>query len=325
MIYLISIIVPLMSLGVLFTDNTFLTLSPLFYVFVLIPIFDTLPINIKRSNLSARLLNLFLYTVCLFYLLVFATLIYLAPSMELFEVILKGVSTGLSGGVIAINCGHELGHRSKKWEQWYAKLLLFTTFYTHFFIEHNKGHHKWVATPKDPATSRFNESLYAFFPRTIIYSWISAFNIEKRKSGIVKNEVLFYVFAQLGFSIFLYFIHGNCLAAYLIHSLVAILLLEAVNYIEHYGIMRKEKNGRFEKVTPIHSWNSDHLFSRIHLFELSRHSHHHAQANVPFYDLESMENSPQMPYGYAGMILMAFIPPLWFKVMNKRITDEQKA
>lgn len=325
MVYLFSLVVPLMSLGVMFTDNVFIILSPLLYIFVVIPFLDTLPVKMKKTTINDDLLDMFLFAVCFLYLAVLAVFLILAPTMDTSLLMLRAISSGLSGGVIAINCAHELGHRNSAWSHRLAKLLLFTTSYTHFFIEHNKGHHKWVATEHDPATSRFGESLYAFFPRTIIQSAISAFNIEKKKHGILKNEVLYYFILLFLFYCILFSISFKCAVGFLIHSLVSIILLESVNYIEHYGIMRKKKNGRYEKVTPIHSWNSDHLFSRIHLFELSRHSHHHAQANVPFYKLESIEDSPQMPYGYAGMILLAFVPPLWFKVMNKRVTQAQKA
>lgn len=325
MVYLISFILPLLCLFAVKTDQVFWMIFPVLYTFVLIPSFDLFNIKTRASNFSPTILNFILYGVCAFYLGIFTYFLTQLPQMETLELVLKSFSMGISGGVIGINCGHELGHRQKKWEQLYAKLLLFTTSYTHFFDEHNKGHHKNVATPNDPATSRLNETLYAFFPRTIFFSWLSAFNIEKKKNSFFKNTIIHYAILQLLFVIGLFSMSTKIGIGFIIHSLVAILLLEAVNYIEHYGILRKKNaSGRYEKVTPIHSWNSDHFFSRIHLFDLSRHSHHHANANVPYYELKSIEESPQMPYGYAGMILMAFVPPLWFKVMNPRITKEQR-
>ncbi len=316
--------VPGLCLVSLFSEQWYLVFIPFIYTFIFIPSLDIFTFKYSGAKANSEKMDYILYAVCFAYLVTFVIFLLLAPSMSISEIVFKSLNMGIAGGVIGINCGHELGHRSKLWEQIYAKILLFSTSYTHFYIEHNKGHHKRVATLEDPATSRLNESLYAFLPRSILYGWLSAVQIEKKKNGILKNKVIHYAVYQVAFFIALYLIHANILIAFLIHSFISIFLLESVNYIEHYGILRKKKNDRYEKVTAIHSWNSNHLFSRIHLFELSRHSHHHAIANKPFYELESIEQSPQMPYGYAGMILMAYIPPLWFKVMNPLITKEQR-
>jgi alkane 1-monooxygenase len=225
---------------------------------------------------------------------------------------------GLGCGVLGINVAHELGHRSHPMEQILAKLLLTTSLYWHFFIEHNKGHHKNVSTPLDPETSRLNENLYAFCFRSIKESFFSAFKIDpKEMRKAVMLEILF--------MIFLYFFFGErALVGFILSAIMGIILLESVNYIEHYGLMRKETTpGRYEKVLPRHSWNSDHPLSRAVLFELSRHSDHHSNVGRKYQILRHHDSSPELPTGYPGMILLALIPPLWFRVMNKKVLESR--
>lgn len=244
----------------------------------------------------------------------------------------RTVSLGLMCGVLGINVAHELGHRIKNYEKLMAKILLMTSLYPHFYIEHNYGHHKNVATPDDPASARFNEVLYFFWVRSMMYSYLSAWKIEnkrvKRKEGTwmtLKNEMIIFTLIEilmLG-SVFLIFgasvLIGFCVAAF-----IGILLLETVNYIEHYGLSRnKVSENRYENATVIHSWNSNHLVGRLMLFELSRHSDHHANPIKKYQVLESYKESPQMPTGYPGMMLLSTIPPLWFSVMNKRVEQYQ--
>lgn len=321
MLYLLSFTMPLLGLIALLSENLFLVLLPALCTFILIPALDLLPMKIGRGKGSEFTFNIVLYGVCFFYLVIFSIFMYKLPAMSGSLLIIKSLIMGLSGVVIGINCAHELSHRTNKWDILFSKVLLFTTSYLHFFIEHNRGHHKYVSTPADPATSRYNETLYAFLVRSFVMSWISAFNIEKKKNGILKNKTLHYAAYQIIFMIFLASVHINLLIGFVLHSFISILLLESVNYIEHYGLLRKEVNGIYEKVKPVHSWNSNHFFSGINLFEVSRHSDHHAMASKPYYELEFIESSPQMPTGYPGMILLATVPPLWFKVMNPRLTS----
>lgn len=323
MLYLLSFTMPLLGLIALLSENLFLIVLPVICTFILIPTLDLLPLKIGRGKGSEFTFNIVLYGVCFFYLVLFSIFMFKLPYMSGSMLIIKSLIMGLSGVVIGINCAHELSHRTNKWDILYSKVLLFTTSYLHFFIEHNRGHHKYVSTPADPATSRYNETLYAFLVRSFVMSWISAFNIEKKKNGILKNKTLHYAAYQLIFMLILASIHINLLIGLLLHSFVSILLLESVNYIEHYGLLRKEVNGVYEKVKPVHSWNSNHFFSGINLFEVSRHSDHHAMASKPYYELEFIESSPQMPTGYPGMILLATVPPLWFKVMNPRLSSYQ--
>lgn len=238
------------------------------------------------------------------------------------------LSMGIQCGAIGINVAHELGHRSKKYERALAKMLLLTSLYMHFYIEHNRGHHKKVGTLEDPATARLNESIYAFWIRTVFGSMASAWNIEKetqKKKGSapvsLSNQMIQFILIEVSFLILIYFFFGiGAMGGFVVASIIGWLLLETVNYIEHYGLYRKELSpGRFEKVQPKHSWNSDFPVGRILLFELTRHSDHHYKASKKYQYLEHMEDSPNLPSGYPGMMLLSLVPPLWFRIVNKRI------
>ena len=238
------------------------------------------------------------------------------------------VSMGLLCGAFGINVAHELGHRVNKFEQFLAKMLLLTSMYMHFFIEHNKGHHKHVATSADPSTAKYNQSVYAFWPQTLIGTYMSAWKIAKEELGkkgkswfSINNEMLLFQLIQVAFVLGIYLIFGLSVALFfLIAALLGVLLLETVNYIEHYGLTRNEtESHQFERVQPHHSWNSNHIIGRLMLFELSRHSDHHYLASRKYQVLRSFDNAPQMPTGYPGMILLSLAPPIWFKVMNNQM------
>jgi alkane 1-monooxygenase len=235
---------------------------------------------------------------------------------------------GLLCGVFGINVGHELGHRVNQWEQFLAKSLLLTSLYMHFLTEHNKGHHKRVATPEDPSSARYGEPVYLFYFRTVIFSYLSAWHIandETKKKGkpvfSLYNEMVQFTLIQLAFVTLIYFVFGGLVLLYFLGAaLIGALLLETVNYIEHYGLQRKSTGeGKYERAMPEHSWNSNHIIGRIFLFELSRHSDHHYMASRKYQILKHHDNSPQMPTGYPGMMLLSLVPPLWFYVMNKKI------
>jgi len=236
-------------------------------------------------------------------------------------------SFGLSCGILGINVAHELGHRSKSYEKLMSKALLLTSLYMHFFIEHNRGHHKNVSTLIDPASSRYNENIYFFFIRSIKDSFKSAWKINKTileknklKFWSLGNEMLLYQVIQIILILSILLFYGWAIVFFfIIASFKGILLLESVNYIEHYGLNRQKVGEVYEKVRPIHSWNSNHPFGRILLFELSRHSDHHYQASRKYQILRNFEESPQMPTGYPGMIILALFPPIWFKIMNKKV------
>ena len=237
-------------------------------------------------------------------------------------------SMGLMCGVFGINVAHELGHRTSRAEQFLAQLMLTTSLYPHFFIEHNKGHHKNVATMEDPASARMGESVYAFWLRSIMGSWLSAWNIsakERVRKGLRiwswKNPMVVYALLIIGIPVTIGFLLGmqTCLY-FLAAALIGILLLETVNYIEHYGLSRKKVNEfRYQDVEPIHSWNADFRLGRIVLFDLTRHSDHHYEPSKPYQVLTSMNSSSQLPAGYPAMMLLSLIPPLWYRVMHPLI------
>jgi len=239
---------------------------------------------------------------------------------------------GISCGVLGINVGHELGHRFTKHEQIMAKMLLSSSLYMHFFIEHNRGHHRHVSTDEDPASARYGETLYAFWFRSVVTGWLSAWKLESErlnKAGIsfwsIQNEMLRYQFIQGGMLLAIFFIFGlKALLFFIASAMGGALMLETVNYIEHYGLRRKKvDDAYYEKVLPIHSWNSNHPVGRIMLFELTRHSDHHYLASRKYQILRHFDHSPQMPTGYPGMMVLSLFPPLWFKVMHRAI-DEYK-
>jgi alkane 1-monooxygenase len=234
---------------------------------------------------------------------------------------------GVMCGVLGINVAHELGHRNKKYEQFMAKILLMTSLYMHFFIEHNRGHHKNVSTPEDPSSARKGEPLYAFWIRSVFHAYLSAWKLEKEKLERRKlpfwslyNEMLVFQIVQILFLAGIAWYYTPVIMLYFVAAAVmGFLELETVNYIEHYGLSREKKGERYERVMPWHSWNSNHTMGRIMLFELSRHSDHHFIASRKYQVLRHMDESPQMPTGYPGMMLLSLIPPLWFAVMNPRV------
>jgi alkane 1-monooxygenase len=239
---------------------------------------------------------------------------------------------GLLCGTFGINVGHELGHRVNQFEQGLAKALLLTSLYMHFFTEHNKGHHKRVATPDDPSSARYGEMIYVFYFRTIIFSYLSAWHIaneEQKKKGrsviSLRNEMIQFHLIQLAFIATIAFVFGWLITLYFFAAaLIGILLLETVNYIEHYGLQRKQlADGKYERAMPAHSWNSDHIIGRLMLFELSRHSDHHYMASRKYQVLRHHDEAPQMPTGYPGMMLLSLVPPAWFYVMNRKIKKLQ--
>lgn len=247
------------------------------------------------------------------------------------------VSFALVTGGIGITVAHELGHKKSSLERFYCKVLLMTTCYMHFYIEHNRGHHVHVATPEDPATARRNENFYAFWIRSVFGSYVHAWRIEnesltrKGRSAIsIHNQMIWFAilpFLFCGFLMTIMFLVTSRVSweipvFFFAQSFVAFTLLELVNYVEHYGITRREISpGRYERVNPVHSWNASHLLSNFFLFQLQRHSDHHAYAHKRYQVLNHYDESPQLPFGYPTMIILAMVPPLWFGIMDKRLEE----
>jgi alkane 1-monooxygenase len=238
------------------------------------------------------------------------------------------LSVGATTGAIGMTFAHELIHRRHGYERLFGNILLASVTYPHFAIEHVKGHHRHVGTPRDPATARLGESLYRFVPRSIVGGLISAWQIERLKlwerdkgTWSTNNLMLRCAVAELA-------IYGSigiglgpvALALFAGQSLVAIAVLEAINYVEHYGLLRKKSTSyEYERVKPEHSWDSPNRISNWLLINLPRHSDHHMSAAKRYQALELLPHAPRLPGGYGAMFLLALVPPLWFHVMNPRV------
>ena len=231
---------------------------------------------------------------------------------------------------IAINTAHELGHKRASLERWLSKVALAQSGYGHFFIEHNRGHHVRVATPEDPASARLGESFWAFLPRTAWGSLSSSWHLEAerlRRTGsspwTYRNDILNAWAMTLALYVVLVAVFGWVVLPYLvIQSVVGASLLEVVNYLEHYGLLRQRReDGRYERTQPEHSWNSNNVASNVLLYHLQRHSDHHANPTRRYQALRHMDEAPQLPTGYAGMIVLAVVPPVWRRVMDHRVLE----
>ncbi|OHV29512.1 MULTISPECIES: alkane 1-monooxygenase [Pseudofrankia] len=237
------------------------------------------------------------------------------------------LSVGTVTGV-GINAAHELGHKRERVERWLSKLMLAPTAYGHFYVEHNRGHHVRVATPEDPASSRLGEGFWRFWPRTVAGSARSAWQLEAhrlrlrgRRVWSVRNEALHsWALTAVLFAALAAAFGPEVLVFLALQAVVGLSFLEVVNYIEHYGLARQRTaTGRYEKVDPRHSWNSDAVVSNLALYQLQRHSDHHANPTRRYQALRSFDGSPQLPSGYPTMILLALVPPLWRRVMDPRV------
>jgi alkane 1-monooxygenase len=231
-------------------------------------------------------------------------------------------------GGIAINTAHELGHKRKSYEKWLSKIALAQTFYGHFFIEHNRGHHVRVSTPEDPASSRLGESFWEFLPRTVWGSLKSSLHLEKvrlERMGkpffSIHNDVLNAWLMSVILFAGLIAVFGWAVAPWLVfQAIYGFSLLEVVNYLEHYGLLRqKAEDGRYERCAPEHSWNSNNVASNVFLYHLQRHSDHHANPTRRYQALRHFDGLPELPSGYATMIVMAYMTPVWWRVMDPKV------
>lgn len=351
--YLIVFVMPaLVALGVGF-GGAAAFLTP-FVAFVLIPLLDLL-VGEDRVNYTPeeekamdgeRYYRFVTYAFVPVYWAVLAYVVQgaIAGGWTLAEYAGNAWSMGILSG-IGIVVAHELGHKASRLEKRLAKALLHPTFYGHFTEEHNLGHHLMVATPEDPASSRFGESFWRFYPRTVIGTFVKSLELERERlrrlgkgPGSLRNRtwrnVLFPVLLTAAA-----YAAGEALApgapgllglgagasaalVVVVQAVFGFSLLEIVNYLEHYGLERRLlPNGKYERVTPLHSWNSNHLVTNGFLYHLQRHSDHHAWPARRYQTLRNFPEAPQLPTGYAGMILLAAVPPLWFKVMDRRVLD----
>lgn len=240
------------------------------------------------------------------------------------------VTVGFIAG-LGINTAHELGHKRESVERWIAKVALAQSFYGHFYIEHNRGHHVRVATPADPASSRMGENFYQFWPRTVIGSARSAWQLEVKRLArrqhspwSLRNDVVTaWLMSVVLFGALVLWLGVGVLPYLTLQAVVGFTLLEAVNYLEHYGLLRKRvgvgEYERYERVEPRHSWNSNNVTTNVLLYHLQRHSDHHTNPTRRYQALQDPAEAPALPTGYAGMILLALVPAMWRRVMDPRV------
>jgi alkane 1-monooxygenase len=318
------------------TGNTAATLIPFLFVFGLIPLLDAL-FGEDRHNPPAEVvaameadpyyLRLARASVPLLWLSFISTVAWVG-TQELpwwsYLALLLGVGT-IDGGALLV--GHELGHKADRLNRTFGLLANNVVGYAHFRIEHNRGHHTWVATPDDPASARFGESIYAFamreLPGAFVRGWRNEAERLARRGKSVwssENEIV------LGFALTFAVAAGltalfgwKVLPFILAHHFIGWYALTQANYVEHYGLLReKGPGGRYKPVEPHHSWNTNHIVSNLMSFHLQRHSDHHANPMRPYQSLRDFEDLPRLPSGYPGMFVIAAIPPLWFRVMDPR-------
>jgi alkane 1-monooxygenase len=251
----------------------------------------------------------------------------LAAALPLAELVVSAFAVGSVTGGLGITIAHELGHRASRMDRLIARALLVSVCYGHFYIEHVRGHHVRVATPDDPATAPRGMSVYRFFLRSLLGSFTHAWRLEAvrlAQHGQSAWHPSNWVLTGSALSATLLVIGGlvagpKAVLLLALQSVWAVMLLETINYIEHYGLQRRAVNGRYEPVRPEHSWNADFIVSNWILFNLQLHSDHHAHMERPFETLRSAPGAPQLPAGYGTMVLLAWLPPAWFAVMNPRL------
>jgi len=310
--------------------------APLVMTFVAVPLFDALigldtrnPSDAPAGPLARALFRLATWVAVPSQAALLGWGLWFATRREASPIEIVGalLAVGITGGVIGITVAHELVHRSSRLDRTFGGVLLALVSYLHWAIEHVAGHHRRVATLDDPATARLGEILPAFMARSVVRGFQSAWQIESARAARRgnhapwRNRVLHGVAISTALTAAIGLLGGpRAMAFFLGQSVVAIAFLETVNYIEHYGLQRRLVSpGVYERVTSLHSWNSAHWLTNALLFNLQRHSDHHVWPARPYHKLRHRPESPQLPTGYAGMALLAMVPPLWRRVMHPRL------
>ncbi|MCR9258749.1 MAG: alkane 1-monooxygenase [Pseudomonadaceae bacterium] len=335
---LINPTLPLIGvLGFLATQQPFWLVAPLILMFVVAPLLDLLlgeDQNNPPESLVPQLEDDAYYrvltylTVPLHYIAFITVAVFVGTqTLPWWGFLALAVAIGFADG-FAINTGHELGHKRTRLETWLAKIVLAVPAYGHFWIEHNRGHHRDVATPDDPASARMGESIYRFALREIPGAFHRAWEIERERLNRkdlpvlhLQNEVLQSYLISVVLQLSLLIAFGWIMVPFLlIHNFFSWWVLTSANYIEHYGLLRMQQdNGKYERCQPHHSWNANHIYSNLLLFHLQRHSDHHANPTRRYQSLRHFEDLPSLPSGYYGMYLLAYVPSLWFKYMDAKL------
>lgn len=287
--------------------------------------------EVEAARRQDRRFDWLLYAIVPIQLALLVLLGLRAPHLGAVDLAGVVLSVGIAFGALGFNVGHELGHRADRREQLLAKILYGMNLYGHFFVEHNRGHHARVATPEDPASARRGEWIFPFWARSVAGGLKSAWRIEadrlgrKGRSAWSWDNELVPMFAGQALALVAFFALFGPVAglAWVGVAAVAILLLETINYVEHYGLQRERgAEGRWERVRPAHSWTTDRPISRALLFELTRHADHHANPGRPYPTLRHFADAPELPTGYPGMVVLALVPPLFFAVMDRHLDSE---
>ena len=342
--YLLVLVVPAIAAYVSYTltfgeNLVFWAWFPVIFMFGIIPVLDYVvgkdPANPDEKSDVPNMTKDWYYRAltlgCVpihLAAVVYAGWVFATVEMSLFAQFGWIVSIGVVGGIMAINIGHELIHKDTKLETWVGGLALSSVTYAGFKVEHIMGHHVHVSTPEDASSSRYNQSVYAFLLQAFPRNFLNAWKLEAKKLrrngkspwGPSNELIRWYSISALFAAAFTVSFGWAGLAFFLGQSFFAAFTLEVINYIEHYGLHRRvQKSGRFERVTPAHSWNSNYLLTNLFLFHLQRHSDHHAAPRRRYQVLRHYDESPQLPGGYASMFVLALVPPLWMMVMNPRV------
>ncbi len=319
------------------SNNPLVTLIPVLYIYVLTPIIDKIlgsdehnpPEEVVPDMMKDNYYRFHIQIYIPIFFIMFFAYVWFVGTQDLpwWSVLALIIGTGTgSGAMLAYT--HELGHKNNKWDQFLAKIGNMLLGYGHFNIEHNRGHHVWVSTPEDPASSRMGESIYRFMLRELPGTIRRGLGHEKKRLAAqgrgfwsIHNVVLQVYFVSIAVLIGCSFMYGPSILWYLIpHHMIGWYALTQANYVEHYGLLRQKRpNGKYEPCQPKHSWNTNHLWSNMALLHLQRHSDHHAYPQRPYQVLRDYPDVPKLPTGYGGCFAMAAIPPLWFKVMDPKV------
>jgi len=345
-LYFLSLFLPMVPtlsvIGFLLTGNVLMTLVPLLFIFGVVPAADAIlgedTNNPPDEVVDAMAADNYYRILCILsvplFWVGFVSTALLVGTQELpwwsILALVVGVGT-INGG--CLTTGHELGHKHSPIDRFFAKLACAVCGYAHFCIEHNRGHHVWVSTPEDPASSRMGETIYHFatreLPGTFRRGWEQeALRMSKRGKSVwsFENDILQGYAITLAVAAVLIAVGGWVVLPFIVaHHFFGWYGLTQANYVEHYGLLRQKRaNGRYEAVEPRHSWNTNHIFSNLITFHLQRHSDHHANPQRPYQSLRDFPDLPRLPSGYPGMYLLAAIPPLWFRVMDKKVMEWAK-
>jgi len=331
-------LLPLTGIWLFFKFNVeWVLVIPLLFNYIVFPILDFL-VGSDQNNPPEEIVeqleednyyrNLTIATLPLHFGVLFTIVWFVGTqNLSILAMIVMAITAGVYSG-LGINTAHELGHKKTELERFLAKIVLAVPAYGHFCIEHNRGHHKDVATPEDPASSRMGEPIYGFLFREIPGAFNRGWAVEKERLGrlnkgawnIDNNILQSFALSAVMQGAIIYLFGWMMVPFLLIHNVWAWFQLTSANYIEHYGLLRqKEASGRYETCKPYHSWNANHIMTNIILFHLQRHSDHHSNPTRRYQSLRDFENLPELPNGYYGMYVLAYFPWLWYKVMDKKL------